>query len=121
MQGRVYSGVFERKVILIYDVQSLSPGRNIVGRISQPIKYFHNRIRKTIGVSRKVLSDVVNEKAGISPVMSLRLSKALNKSPQFWLTIQMNYDLFKVQKKSRKAIQAVRSVRWKTDKQKLAA
>ncbi len=42
-------------------------------------------------------------------------------SPQFWLTMQMNYDLFKVQKKSRKAIQAVRSVRWKTDKQKLAA
>ena len=76
---------------------------------------------KQIGVSRKVLSDVVNEKAGISPVMSLRLSKALNKSPQFWLTMQMNYDLFKVQKKSRKAIKAVRSVRWKTDKQKVAA
>ena len=76
---------------------------------------------KQIGVSRKVLSDVVNEKAGISPVMSLRLSKALNKSPQFWLTMQMNYDLFRVQQKSRKAIQAVRSVRWKTNNQKVVA
>ena len=76
---------------------------------------------KQIGVSRKVLSDVVNEKAGTSPVMSLRLSKALNKSPQFWLTMQMNYDLFRVQQKSRKAIQAVRSVRWKTNNQKVVA
>jgi len=46
----------------------------------------------------------VNEKAGISPVMSLRLSKALNKSLQFWLTMQINYDLFKEEKKSRKGM-----------------
>ena len=86
-----------------------------------PLNISITEFAKQIGVSRKVLSDVVNEKAGISPVMSLRLSKALNKSPQFWLTMQINYDLFKVEKKSRRAIRAVRSVHWKTNNQKVAA
>ena len=97
------------------------PGEILWEEYLHPLNISITEFAKKIGVSRKVLSDVVNEKAGISPVMSLRLSKALNKSPQFWLTMQMNYDLFRVQKKSRKAIQAVRSVRWKTDKKKLAA
>lgn len=97
------------------------PGEILWEEYLHPLHISITEFAKQIGVSRKVLSDIVNEKAGISPVMSLRLSKALNKSPQFWLTMQMNYDLFKVQKKSRKSIQAVRSVRWKTGRQKVAA
>lgn len=97
------------------------PGEILWEEYLNPLNISITEFAKQIGVSRKVLSDVVNEKAGISPVMSLRLSKALNKSPQFWLTLQMNYDLFRVQQKSRKAIQAVRSVRWKTNNQKVAA
>jgi hypothetical protein len=80
-----------------------------MGRISPTSEYLHYRIRKTNRSITKVLSGVVNEKAGISSVLSLRLSKALNKSPQFWLTVQMNYYLFQVEKKIRKAIKTVRS------------
>ena len=97
------------------------PGEILREEYLQPLKISITDFAKQIGVSRKVLSDVVNEKAGISPAMSLRLSKALNKTPQFWLTMQMNYDLFKVEKTSRKAIKAVRSVRWRVEKQKAAA
>ena len=95
------------------------PGEILWEDYLKPLHISITEFAKQLGVSRKVLSDVVNEKAGISPVMSLRLSKALNKSPQFWLTMQMNYDLFRVQKKSRKAIQSVRSVHWKTRGQNL--
>ncbi len=86
-----------------------------------PLNISITEFAKQIGVSRKVLSDVVNEKAGISPMMSLRLSKALSKTPQFWLTMQMNYDLFHVQKKSRKEIQAVSSLKWKKHKEKISS
>ncbi len=97
------------------------PGEILREEYLEPLKISITDFAKQIGVSRKVLSDVVNEKAGVSPVMSLRLSKALNKSPQFWLTMQMNYDLFQVEKKSRKAIKAVRSVRWRAESQKVDA
>lgn len=95
------------------------PGEILREDYLKPLTISVTEFARQLGVSRKVLSDVINEKAGISPLMSLRLSKALNKSPQFWLTMQINYDLFQVQKKSRKAIRAVKSVKWKRDDQNI--
>ena len=90
------------------------PGEILWEDYLKPLDISITEFANQIGVSRKVLSDIVNEKAGISPVMSLRLSKALNKSPQFWLTIQMNHDLFQAKRKSVESIRLVRSVRWKS-------
>ena len=51
---------------------------------------------KGLGISRKTLSELVNGKAGISPTMAMRLSIAFpNTSPQFWLNLQNQYDLWK--------------------------
>ena len=51
---------------------------------------------KGLGVSRKALSELVNGKAGISSTMAMRLSIAFpNTSPQFWLNLQNQYDLWK--------------------------
>lgn len=51
---------------------------------------------KGLGISRKTLSELVNGKAGISPAMAMRLSIAFpNTSPQFWLNLQNQYDLWK--------------------------
>jgi addiction module HigA family antidote len=97
------------------------PGEILWEDYLNPLNISITEFAKQIGVSRKVLSDVINEKAGISPVMSLRLSKALNKTPQFWLTMQMNYDLFHVQQKSKKQIRAVRSFKWKSTNSKITA
>ena len=46
-----------------------------------------------LGVTRQALNDLVNEKSGISPEMSIRLSKAFGSSPKLWLGLQMDYDL----------------------------
>jgi addiction module HigA family antidote len=48
---------------------------------------------KALGVSRQALNNLVNERAGISPEMAIRLSKAFGGSPQTWLRMQSNYDL----------------------------
>ena len=40
------------------------------------------------------LSRVLNEASGVSPEMALRLSKALGRSAESWLTMQDNYDLW---------------------------
>ena len=44
----------------------------------------------------------MNEKAGISPEMSIRLSKAFGSSPQVWLGLQMEYDLAEAEKNAGK-------------------
>ena len=54
-----------------------------------------------LGVTRQALSDLVNERAGISVEMAIRLSKAFGSSPETWLGMQMAYDLWQMQARTR--------------------
>ncbi len=53
-----------------------------------------------LGVSRKTLSKITNEHGSVTPDMALRLSKALDTTPELWLNLQQNYDLWYASKKS---------------------
>ncbi len=55
-------------------------------------------------VTRAHLSRIINGRAGISAAMSLRLSAALGTSPEFWLKMQLQYDLWQAQKSKRPKI-----------------
>jgi addiction module HigA family antidote len=57
---------------------------------------------RVLGVTRQALNNLVNEKAGISPEMAIRLSKAFGSSPEMWLRLQMNFDLAEAQKQAGK-------------------
>jgi addiction module HigA family antidote len=46
-----------------------------------------------LGVTRTTLSELVNEKRGISPEMAVRLSRVFGGSAQSWLVQQAQYDL----------------------------
>ena len=47
-----------------------------------------------LDISRKVLSQIINERAGISPEMAIKLSVAFDTSPEFWINLQKNYELW---------------------------
>jgi antitoxin HigA-1 len=54
-----------------------------------------------LGVSRKQLSEVVNEVAGISAEMALRLEKAFGIDAYFWMDLQAKFDLWKAESSGR--------------------
>ncbi len=51
---------------------------------------------RILGVTRPTLSRVINSRAGISPEMAVRLSKAFGSTPEMWLRLQVAYDLAQV-------------------------
>jgi addiction module HigA family antidote len=51
-----------------------------------------------LGVTRAHLSRILNGHAGITAAMSLRLSAALGTSPDFWLRMQIQHDLWRAQR-----------------------
>jgi antitoxin HigA-1 len=53
-------------------------------------------------VTRATLSRILNGHAGITAGMSPRLSAALGTSPEFWLKMQVQYDLWQARKKTPK-------------------
>lgn len=76
------------------------PGRIVRQECIEPLKLTITDAAERLGVSRQALNNVVNEKAAISPEMSIRLSKAFGSSPEVWLGLQMEYDLAQAEKES---------------------
>lgn len=52
-----------------------------------------------LGVTRQALSRLINEKSGISSEMAIRLSKAFGTSPDYWMNLETQYELFHASKK----------------------
>lgn len=53
------------------------------------------RLAQHLGCTRPALSEIVNGRRGISPEMALKLADAFNTTPDIWMTLQADYDLFK--------------------------
>lgn len=60
----------------------------------KPLKITITEMASRLGVSRKTLSKILNEKGSVTPDMALRLSQALSTTPELWLNLQKNYDLW---------------------------
>jgi antitoxin HigA-1 len=57
------------------------------------------QLAEGLGISRKTVSAILNERQGISPEMAIRLSVAFGSTPEFWLKLQREYDLWHANKK----------------------
>ena len=72
------------------------PGRIVRQDCIEPLGLTITEAAKVLGVTRQALNNVVNGKAGISPEMAVRLSKAFGGSAAMWIRLQSNYDLAQV-------------------------
>ena len=70
------------------------PGEFIQEVYLTPNEMSGRELALQLGVAASTLNRVLNEASGVSPEMALRLSKALGRSPESWLTMQHNYDLW---------------------------
>ena len=69
------------------------PGRIVREECLQALGLSVTAGAKALGISRQALNNLVNERAGISPEMAIRLAKAFGSTAQTWLRMQSNYDL----------------------------
>jgi addiction module HigA family antidote len=60
-------------------------------------------LAKELGMTRANCSTVVNEQAGISPEMAVKLSAAFGNSATFWTNLQTNYELWDAERKVKRS------------------
>jgi addiction module HigA family antidote len=77
------------------------PGGILKRLYLQPLSLSTLVLAKAVGVSRKTISKLVNERGAVTPEMALRLSIAFKTTPQLWLNLQHNYDLWHVRRKAK--------------------
>lgn len=76
------------------------PGTIVRYECLEPLGLTVTRAAQGLGVTRQALSDLVNEKAGVSVEMSIRLSQAFGSTPETWLGMQAAYDLWQVRERA---------------------
>lgn len=77
------------------------PGEVLKEMYLSPLGLTVTQTAKALGVTRKAFSELVNCKSNISISMALKLSKAFNTTPELWLNMQQNFDLWNAKKKIR--------------------
>ncbi|HMA98705.1 MAG TPA: HigA family addiction module antitoxin [Wenzhouxiangella sp.] len=70
------------------------PGEFIRDVYLKPNSLTGRQLASKLGVSPSTLNRILQGRSGVSPEMALRLSKALGRSPESWLALQGNHDLW---------------------------
>jgi addiction module HigA family antidote len=69
------------------------PGEVLLEEFLKPLELSQNRLALDIRVPARRINEIVQGRRRITPDTALRLAKYFNMSPQFWLGLQMDYDL----------------------------
>ena len=77
----------------------MHPGEFIREIYITPFNLSMRKVAESLGVSPSTLTRLLNGDSNMSPEMALRLSKGLGRTPESWLTMQDQYDLWHAKKK----------------------
>lgn len=70
------------------------PGGILKRQYLEPLTLSVTQVAEALGVSRKTLSKIINERGPVTPDMALRLARAFQTTPELWLNLQQSYDLW---------------------------
>ena len=74
-------------------LKPVHPGEVLMEEFLKPMELSQNRLALAIGVPPRRINEIVLGKRSITADTALRLGRYFGMSPQFWLGLQMDYDL----------------------------
>ena len=83
------------------------PGEMLLEEFLKPMGITQRELSDSINVPYQRINEVVNQKRGITPSTALRLAKYFDMSDDFWLNIQLRWDLSKTRKKETDALNRI--------------
>ena len=75
------------------DLKPVHPGEVLLEEFLKPMNLSQNRLALDIGVPPRRINEIVLGKRSVTADTALRLGRYFRMSPQFWLGLQMDYDL----------------------------
>ena len=86
------------------------PGDMLLEEFLGPMGITQRELSEAIHVPYQRVNEIVNKKRGITPSTALRLSKFFGVSEDFWLSLQLRWDLYKARKTEAKEIKMIRPI-----------
>ena len=83
------------------------PGEMLLVEFLTPLGISQSEVAKRIHVPFQRVDEVVRGKRGITPSTALRLAKYLGTSPDFWMNLQLRWDLFRANRAEAEQIKKI--------------
>jgi addiction module HigA family antidote len=74
-------------------IPPVHPGEVLLKEFLEPWGVSQNRLAKHMSITATRLNEIIRGRRGVSGDTALRLARATNTSPEFWLNLQALYDL----------------------------
>ncbi len=87
------------------------PGEMLLLEFLEPLGLTQVELAQRIGVPFQRINQIVKQKRAVTPDTALRFAQLLGTTPEFWLNLQQNWDLYEVIVASSKEISRIKPLK----------
>ena len=84
------------------------PGEMLLEEFLAPLGISQRELADAIRVPYQRVNELVNGRRGVTPSTALRLGRFFDMTPDFWMNLQLRWDLFEAQRKEKAVLQQIR-------------
>jgi len=83
------------------------PGEMLLEEFLKPMGMTQQQLARHIRVPFQRVNELVNRRRGVTPATALRLSRLFGNTPDFWMNLQIRWDLYRAQKKEAQILKKI--------------
>jgi len=83
------------------------PGEMLLHEFLEPMGISQKKLAEAIRVPYQRINELINGKRGVTPSTALRLAKYFGNSPDFWLNLQMRWDLYRSRQREKEILDSI--------------
>lgn len=87
------------------------PGEMLLAEFIEPMGITQRELATAIHVPYQRVNEIINMKRGVTPSTALRLAKFFGMSEDFWLNLQLRWDLYKARQAEETELRSIKPLR----------
>jgi len=86
------------------------PGEMLLEEFLKPMGMSQQQLARQIRVPFQRVNELVNRRRGVTPATALRLSRLFGNTPDFWMNLQIRWDLYRAQRKEAEILKKIEPI-----------
>ena len=87
------------------------PGEMLLEEFLNPMGITQRELAMAIHVPYQRVNELVNKRRGVTPSTALRLARYFGTSPDFWMNLQLRWDLYRVREAEGKYLRSIKKIK----------
>lgn len=87
------------------------PGEMLLEEFLNPMGITQRELAMAIHVPYQRVNELVNKRRGVTPSTALRLARYFGTSPDFWMNLQLRWDLYRTREAEGKYLRSIKKIK----------